>query len=292
MNYRYLYIILASIASLITLEGCDADLYIDTDEQLVVEGWIDSDDFPVVILTKTIVVKNEEEKINDLQNHVIRNARVTVVCDGDSVILTGKYNDNYYPPYIYTTSRMRGIAGQRYDLIVGHDDQLLTSSTVIPSPAHIDSCCVTPVSVSDKTYNIRIFFRDDPTTTDYYKIFSASATSKAMFTSSLLQTMQDTDLDEENQAYVYRRNTIIQNDDCQYFKEGDFVNVKLCRIDSTAYNFWHTYENSISFSRNPITQFNDNLPSNINGGLGYWFGYGAHTIYIDLQHPQQKDFAD
>ena len=78
--------------------------------QLVVEGWIDEGGFPVVILSETVPISDIYADVNTLNDRVIKWAKVSIDDGENEVILTGKNSPSYFPPYIYTTSRMRGVA--------------------------------------------------------------------------------------------------------------------------------------------------------------------------------------
>lgn len=67
----------------------------------------------------------------------------------------------------------------------------------------------------------------------------------------------------------------IDSDFTPCFEAGDTVMVKLASITEEAYRFWRDFEDMTTLSRNPLFPVTNNLHSNIDGGLGYWFGYGA-----------------
>ena len=111
----------------------DGDVTIDTPQSLVVEGWIENGEFPVVIVTKTLPVTTEYQSMNDLSDYLVRWAKVTVSDGEKSVVLTGMYDESYYPPYVYTTSYLRGETGKSYSLTVEYEGKTLTSTTTIPA---------------------------------------------------------------------------------------------------------------------------------------------------------------
>ena len=71
------------------LIACDADYLPDQKPHLVVEGWIEDGDFPVVIVTQSIPMSEDYTSSDSLGNYIVRWATVTVYCGEDSVILTG-----------------------------------------------------------------------------------------------------------------------------------------------------------------------------------------------------------
>ena len=59
--------------------------------------------------------------------------------DGNKTVnLTGVPSDKYFPPYVYTSSQMRGESGKRYELVVEYGNVRVTGSTVIPESVPID----------------------------------------------------------------------------------------------------------------------------------------------------------
>ena len=68
--------------------------------EIVVEGWIEDGGFPVVMVTTSVPVSSEYEKWDSLEDHLVRWAKVTVSDGENEVVLTGKMDRNYFPPYI------------------------------------------------------------------------------------------------------------------------------------------------------------------------------------------------
>ena len=96
------------------LVSCEKAEILSCDTQtLVVEGWIASNEHPVVMLTTNVAVSTSHTDNEALLQHLMRYARVTI-SDGDKeVVLIGKHDKRYMPPYIYTTTDMVGMAGSR-----------------------------------------------------------------------------------------------------------------------------------------------------------------------------------
>jgi len=73
--------------------------------------------------------------------------------------------------------------------------------------------------------------------------------------------------------------SLISVEDENYFEVGDTVSLKFCTIDEEQFNFWNVYQSKVIASANPLATSNNQLQSNIHGGLGVWTGYGA-TYYL------------
>lgn len=116
------------------LIGCNPKWDFDSElfePQIVVEGWIENGQFPLVCLTQTKSLNNSIGE-NDLNDLAIRWAKVSVSDGTKTEILTGRINKNYIPPFIYTGSEIRGEVGKTYTLTVEYSGRTVTAETYIP----------------------------------------------------------------------------------------------------------------------------------------------------------------
>ena len=104
--------------------------------QIVVEGWIESDGYPVVMLTTTVSIGEDAKDWTSLKDNILRWAKVSISDGVHEEILTGRMDNSYFPPYIYTTSRMKGESGKTYTLKVEYGGRTVTAQTTIPDPGH------------------------------------------------------------------------------------------------------------------------------------------------------------
>ena len=267
-------LILAASAALAS--GCDHGLDVEGGGELVVEGWIDSGQYPVVKLTRTVSVGSEYQSTDNLEDCVEQWARVTVSDGGREVTLIGHRDDSHFPPYVYTTSDMLGVPGRTYTLTVDClDGTHAEAQTTIPQPAAIDSFAIERVSVADTLRQVYAYMRDDGTKDGGYKLFTYVYGEEKGFMSAYLGISAADRLPDGRRMAVSRGRQNLTSDFTPYFAVGDTVMVKLARIDETAYRFWRDFEDMVTLSRNPFFPVTNNLHSNITGGLGYWFGYGS-----------------
>lgn len=275
--------------SAIILTCCD-DNYIEVSKpQTVVEGWIEDNGFPVVILTRNMPISEEYTPLNNLSNYIIKWAKVTISDGTDSVVLTGKYDKGYYPPYIYTTGRMRGKAGKSYTLKVEYDDKIITASTTIPAyPPLVNETRVGKNEKSDTLYKIVINFTDDIHTKNYYQLFTRVGAKNKQFIASYLGSIDDTILKDTTNFTVFKGRSISDNKKyTPYFCINDTVAVKFAQIDEVAYKFWDEYTKTIANASNMFLAPHTNIHNNIHGGTGYWCGMNDTTMYINL-----SDYAE
>ena len=98
---------------------------------LVVEGWIENGAAPVVMLSESIpVVDNQEISPSDMLERIAKWAKVTVSDGTRTEVLTGMTDPDYFPPYVFTSGRMKGEVGKTYTLTVEYKDYKATATTV------------------------------------------------------------------------------------------------------------------------------------------------------------------
>ena len=53
------------------------------------------------------------------------------------------------------------------------------------------------------------------------------------------------------------------------------MQIKFAKIDATTYRIHKAYSEMVSLSSNPIFPSDLSMPTNIEGGLGFWCGYAV-----------------
>ena len=274
---------MAVIMGLVLLsQSCDDGFMSSYRDELIVEGWIDDGGFPVVIVTHSLPVRSKEEaiKVSQISQFMEMGAKVTV-SDGDSsVILTGKLDQGYYPPYIYTTSRLRGKAGKSYTLTVQTKDRFLTANTTIPlNGPVVDSVVCRKMDGNDTLCFVILYLKNVPDRREYYKIFLQDGPALAQFRSSYLGVIDDAIADSSMRIPLMRTvRDDFKEDKRRYFNTDSLLSIKVSTMDSVSYSFWklfsnNTISNYFSFLMSSSTS---NLPTNIDGGMGYWCGYNSY----------------
>jgi len=263
--------------------GCEETEVKQVPPQLVVEGWIDSGGFPIVKLTTTVPVSKQAQSTDSLDRFLVRWAKVTVSDGTREVVLTGMPNRDYFPPYIYTTSEMRGEVGKTYTLKVDYQDFHAHAVTTIPKPVALTSIKAEELPLFPGWYKLRVGFTDNPATTDYYKVFVRQYGHSQDFHSTYLGTYNDRLLPTQASILVNNSRQNVANPNATFFKRYELVTIKFCHIDSVSYEFWKSMDDYHGEGRNPLFNSMQNIRTNIHGGLGYWCGYGAfyHTYVIE-----------
>lgn len=248
----------------------------DGQSQMVVEGWIEDGEFPVVILTRTLPVSGNFVSMDNLSDYIVKWAKVTVSDGQDSVVLTGKYDDRYFPPYVYTTGRMRGRAGSTYLLTVEEDDVVAMAMTTIPKQEPQVEFKVEQRSSADSFYQITACLTDQTDSRDYYQIFSRVGRRTLQYSAAYLGSLSDVTLAAYSEIPVYRGKSLTDSlDYTPYFEPGDSVSVKFAAIDEQSFFFWSDFTKNISLSSNLFLAPSTNISSNVSGALGCWYGMNA-----------------
>lgn len=266
------------------LLSCSGDYLPEQNDELVVEGWIEDNGFPVVILTKNINISNKYQSLDSLSSRIVRWAKVTVSDGEKSVVLTGRYMKGYTPPYIYTTSHYRGEAGKTYQLTVEYGDFHATATTTIPNTQKIDELTVERCAQSDTLYQISLRYNDDEAEQNYYQIFTrVGGRDVRQYLAAYLGTIDNRVVKPKTKIPVYRGRDINTLDYTPYYTINDTVAVKFAHIDSTSYNFWYDYTRNLTTAGNMFFATAASLRSNIIGGTGYWCGMGSDIKYVAIR---------
>lgn len=286
---------LFSLMTTICFAACSENDEATAPSELVVEGWIDAGEFPIVKLTHTIGLTYDGVDINDLSQYVDKWARVSLSDGEREVVMIGKATHSYYPPYIYTTSEMRGEEGKTYHIRAEASDGTVAEAvTTIPTPVSIDSFSVEPVGGTlDDDYE------DAPHVARYQlyaytkerrrcKLFTRVISRDDEFLSAYLGINDSTTIGCDGRISVSRGRTNLEKEYSPYFGENDTVLVKFSAINDEAYEFWRDFEDMADLSRNPLFPVTKNLHSNISGALGYWFGYGSTFYVVQISALAQK----
>lgn len=262
---------------LVTLLAACQEEFQESTEEFVVEGWIESGGNPVVILSRAFTVATEEET-DEEKSVVLAWSKVTVSDGNETIILTGGKDERYFPPYIYTTSRMKGVPGRTYTLTVEAEGRTMTAQTTIPMPDSLEALAVAPCAEADTLFQITAYYEDNPETKDYYMFLTRIFNKETRYYPSFLGVIDDERLGPHNQQVVQpgmHYFTVEGYKYRPYYHETDSVLIKFAKIDKTTYDINKAYNELVALSHNPVFPSDVPVPTNIEGGLGYWCGYGV-----------------
>jgi hypothetical protein len=286
---KYFFLLFFSLL-IVTSISCSREDYLQSvngDSKIVVEGWIEQDDVPQVILSRSIPI-NAVIDSTTILDYFIRSAKVTVSNGETEEILSLKTDDSRVPPYIYYGSKIIGEVGKTYSLKIEYLNQVIESKTSIPSVVAIKSAEYRKKSINDSTGFVYLEFKDPTLEKNYYQIETKVDKLEPIFVPSLYGNLNDENFISPDVSLQISRGIYVfsKNKYTPYFYDGDLIFIKLRTMSKSGFDFWNSWQNEIVNGRSPIFPANTSLKSNIKGGLGIWEGYGQSTVSI--QTPKKK----
>lgn len=240
---------------------------------LVIDGWIENGRPPVVTVTSSLVVGNQNQwDKEDLAGSVVTDAEVTLSDGTRSVVLTGIPAPDYFPPFVYTTSSLLGEPGKSYTLTVRSGGREVSSTTLLPTPVMLED--IWAEEVEEGSYAIHCRFT--PRRGEYYGFFTRREGKELSFLPAFM-SLVDGDAVSAQVDMVLTSGIDISSSSRhqQYFAPGETVSVRFCSIDRQVYDFWKGYEDAWLLTHNPFFPVSTDVPTNVRGGYGLWAGYSS-----------------
>jgi hypothetical protein len=298
MNYKIPYYkVLFLLVILFT--SCEKEVYIDLPDpqtKLVVEGWIEQDNYPVVAVTRNSPYFSQVDSTT-LMNLFVLNAQV-YVSDGEQTekleLDFSNAMEGIWPFICYKGNSIKGEIGKTYTLTIYAEGDTITGTTTIPQPIELDSIWWMPDNegkpLNDSLGYIWANYTDDPGVDNYFRLFAKRKGLDNQFIPIFGSVYDDVFFNGQSFTFsMYRGiltlsdvDAIIEDEELFYFKKGDTVDVKITSIDREHYEFWRTIEQENFTGGNPFV-FPVVIRHNVKGALGVWGGYGAtiYTLIID-----------
>jgi hypothetical protein len=266
----------------IALVGCEKEVSFDmpaAEAKLVVEGWIDVGQPPIVLVSKSSGYYGTVD-LNAISNLYLPDA-VVMVSDGtDTITLQPLTLDTAGISVTVYTDPTLTIVGQvekTYRLWVTHAQDFVSSVTTIPALHPLDSIWVEYDVKEDNPELVRLMVRySDPPEIGQFVRYFTKANSEIMkpgrssvFDDKLVNgTTFDFSLDKG-----YLQQDSIDFEEYGLFHKGDTITVKWSNIDKDHFDFWRTLEFELNQGgpyASPVK-----VQGNIVGGLGIWGGYNS-----------------
>ena len=267
----------------------------DQPDKLVVEGIIENDQPPIVILSKSV---SYFSKISaDILNNSFVHGAEVVVSNGSLTHKLKEYSrslGNNISLYYYSVDSSNlstafvGQLNHQYSLKIVSGGKEYTAITTIPDlTKKIDSVWWKKPPVTSDSTKVIVMVRatDPPGFGDYIRYYTK--TNKEPFYPPVNSTFDDYFIDgttyELQVDKGVDRNLSVDFDE-NFFRRGDTVGLKLSNIDKATYDFWRTMEFSYASVGDPFSSPTKVL-SNIKGdALGYFGGYASQYRTIIIPH--------
>lgn len=254
-----------------------------TEQILIVEGWIEENEPPIVFLHYPFTFDEDITSTSELfEQKLIIWGKVTIDDGASSVVLTGKLDTTYLPPYKYSTARLLGEVGKTYEITVEYDGKTATAKSKLLPPVPIDSIVVA-INENDRAYIDLYFTAPSPSDDDGYVIFCKHQGTYQYLASILGVFDNSKAIDGQFKVQVYRPLALLASQDLAFnFSRGDTIDIKLAHIDRESYNFWNAFTAQNAASRLPFVPIYGNVPTNINNGKGYWSAMNSSKAHLIL----------
>ena len=277
MRIPILFILLCLIAS------CEKDINLKLDASqpsLVVEGTIENDKPPIIILSTSL---DYFSKIDTslLAASFVHKASVIISNGNNEAVLfeDSIKNDAGNKLYFYTSNTFFGKLKENYSLTIKADNKTYTAITSIPDVTRkIDLLYWEKLAFAKDTNAVRVIIKatDKPGLGDCIRYFTS--VNARPFLPGFNSVYDDQIIDGQSYTVAIDKG-IDKNEDSSpgntNFKLGDTVVVKLCNIDRATYDFWRTFEFNFQSIGNPFSGPTKIL-SNISGNaIGYFGGYAS-----------------
>lgn len=299
------------------MASCTKEVKIDIPgykAELVVDGNIETDGHPVILLSQSANVYSESYVETYIQSFVA-DAEVKIVVDDDTTLLEYRLLSEFpvstqirfaemlrveydevqqLPIRIYSSSTLKGEVGKNYELIILYKGKTYTATTSILQPTSLNSIQWVLEEGSDEYGLLKAKLTDKGGQFDAYKYDSRRINKQANgepldFTfragNGGGRIFRDRYFDGLTVDLTFRnpqkkKDSTINNDFKRYFRRGDSVLVKLSKLDKNTYDFYRLKREQLESNGNPFAT-PVNAKTNIKGGaLGVWAGFSPAYLVV------------
>lgn len=274
----YLLCIITSLA--MSIVSCRKDVTLDLpdyQQKVVIEGSIETGSPALVFLSWSVPYFGEFD-YSTPDKAFIRGGKITVT---DGIVTdTLKELDPSYG-YIYSGFKLFGQEGKSYTISVTVSGKTFTTSTSILKPAALDSLFFEPRRDGDSLGFMNQKFSEPAGSGDCYRWYAKRQGRDLFYAAPFNSVFDDKFIDGQTFEFGYDRGEQpIQTQagvdrERGYYKRGDTVVVKLCKIGRREYEFWTTYYQNKLSNGNPFS-----APANVKSMFGnYLECFGGFVGY-------------
>lgn len=309
-SFKVVFIALFSIA----FYSCTKDINVDVPDaptQIVIDAYIESEGFPIVVLSKTTPYFSETGG-NELYENFVHDADVSITVDGVvtqlNELCTEDIPDSLLPLFmeltgivivpgsdfnicLYTdlTFSIVGEVGKAYHLNVEADGNILSATTRIPSIVPLDSVWFQIEGTLDSLGMAWALLSDPDTVGNAYRWsarrinhYADGSVKDPVFIPPFNSVTDDQffnglsfEFSSTRGMLPYSEKEDDNNEEAFLFKIGDTIAVKGMSIDIATFKFLRSYYSELGNQGSPFAS-PASLNTNVTGGLGIWAGYAVH----------------
>ena len=301
--------------SVLFLFSCEKEIEIELPEtppKLVVEGKIETGQFPIILLSKSTGYFDPTDAVS-IANSYVKDATITIsngtttetmlkICSSTLTPAQKEALSNQLgiPRQLldandicgFTSLTMPGEAGKSYTITIDWEGEQYVSTTEVPNSIPLDSTWFKIQGDRDSLGFLWAELDEPATLGDRYRWFAKRINSYKHgvltgqqkdngFLAPFGSVFEDKFINGIKFEFGYQRASETQKEDDlaperNFFKVGDTVVIKFCTIDEGVFQFVDKSDRQVQSNGSPFAA-PSNVPSNIsNGGLGIWAGYGTY----------------
>lgn len=254
--------------------------------KLVVEAFIENGEPPFVFLTSSLAYY-ATVSLPILNESLVKDAEVSIEFSGTRYPLRGHTATGPASllGYFYTVDSvaqqpaLRGALRGSYKLTIRWKGETYTAATTIPDTTRtIDSIFWKWPPPGNPPGKVAVYVRakDRPGLGDYIRYFTKQ--NNGPYLPGFNSVFDDQIIDGTTYEVQVERGVIRTGEleeGYALFNRGDTVQLKLCTIDKSTYDFWRTTEFNFASVGNPFSSPTRVLSNLSNGALGYFGGYAV-----------------
>lgn len=244
----------------------------------VIEGWIDSGGYPHVIFSSTFIIGGDSESLSD---NLIRWGKVTVSDGERSIIMTGRMDRNYFPPFVYGTLDMVGEPGRTYSIRAEYKGMVATARATMPPLPEVTAIESVPIVGTDTLRSVTVTIKAPEEVPAYYHISTQVLPYEKCFLPAAFGCIMATEPNQELKVPVYRGKTSMVKEFTPSLPSHRSVRVRVERVTEQVYNFWEVFNEATLFGGSLFVGQAPSLPGNVTGGLGYWSPQAVRIFTVD-----------
>lgn len=269
----------ALLCPLLLISSCDGYEPETEEPKAVIEGTFDSGGYPVVLFSSSVSPGVD----GSIKDNVINWGKVTISDGNEEVILSGRVDDGYLPPFKYYTRGMTGVPGRKYRITAKYNNLYAESECVMPFPTEIDRIQLTATD-NDTLLAATLFFTSPADTPAYYYLTMSDTQTRTPARPCMMGTIcADKPGIEYSMAVMRPKSKIEDKKYIPHLEKGGIYNICLNRVTKEVYDFWRAYDNMVMFSSSPFLSADQSLPSNITGGYGVWSPQGTSSMTVTAE---------
>jgi len=304
--------------TLILFFSCQTEIEVKVPKyynKLVVEGYIENGEYPVVSLYKSVPYFSTMSLEYLMNNVLVNDARVFV--KPSNGVEQELYINNLMQPhseyplfYAYSTKAFVGEFNTSYTLRIEWDNKIYTSETKILHPFDLDSVYFVPrfgQTVIDSIANLRIKMTDNGQGNNYYQFkvkIHCKEFNDRLWITTIPAAFDDSPFRGQTFNYEIIRGSpetiflkeMTEQERRRYFRGnyrvGDTVYMKYALLDEGGYRFWQSANGELTFGQNPFmspTPIISNIQCNTGEKcLGVWCGAAKKEMMLVLDTATTK----